>query len=423
MTRAPVIEIGPAHLTLVQILVLVGLIRAISKGEWVVGGLCRIDHFLILWAALLIGSSFFHTSDAWIFRLGMVWAQLGSYFFFRVFVQDVEEILYIFKALCVILIPIAILMLVEKNTGKNFFAILGGVDAISAVRNGHVRAAGPFAHPILAGVVGATCFPMPLFVWTSHRKTALVGLFAAGGSVFASTSSGPIMMLLFIILGLAFWKVRSYLHTIRLLALMGVFALDAVMKDPVYFLMARIDISGGSTGWHRAQLIRSSIEHFDEWWLTGTDYTRHWMQTGVYINNTQVDITNHFLQMGVWGGIPLMIVFVMVLFAAFGTVGKVLRENESASFEHKFLIWGLGAILFGHVWNFFSISLFDQSIVFFYLVLACIGTINLAMPFSGGEAKQVVSRIRESRYIVAKMNIVKGKSGIGKNTTFRGTLG
>ncbi len=63
--------------------------------------------------------------------------------------------------------------------------------------------------------------------------------------------------------------------------------------------MARIDIIGGSQGYYRAQLIRSSLEHLSEWWATGTDYTRHWMSSGIYANNRHTDITNHFLAMGV----------------------------------------------------------------------------------------------------------------------------
>ena len=53
------------------------------------------------------------------------------------------------------------------------------------------------------------------------------------------------------------------------------------MEDPIYFLMARIDISGGSQGYFRAQLIRSLIDHLSEWWLAGKDYTRHWMASGI----------------------------------------------------------------------------------------------------------------------------------------------
>jgi len=398
MTRGQVLEIGPANLSVVRILVMVGVFRVMLKGERIVGELNRVDRFLIVWAIWLIGSSAFHMSNAWVFRAGMVWNDLGCYFLFRVFIQDAESILRNFKILYVILIPVAVLMLLEKLTGKNYFSVLGGGNEMADLRSGHFRANGPFGHAILAGTVGAGCFSVALNLWKHHRKYALVGLFSTGGIVFASTSSGPMMMVLFILFGLMLWKVREHLSVICWLALMAVIALDAVMKDPVYFLMARIDIAGGSTGFHRARLIQSSIEHLNDWWLVGTDYTRHWMATGIHANELESDITNHLLAMGVMGGLPLMFLWIMVLVAAFDAVRKALRQNENAPVEQRFFIWTLGAIMFGHIANYFSISYFDQSIVFFYLILASISTVQKAKPFADTAIKQPISRIIQSRY-------------------------
>lgn len=415
MTRGQVLEVGPASFTVMRILVTVGILRALLKRERIANGMNRVDRMLVLWAVLLIVNSVFHTSDAWLFRTGMVWTDLGCYFLFRIFVQDADDVRHIFKVLCVVLIPVAVLMLLEKLTGNNYFAALGGVNAVADLRDGHFRAQGPFAHAILAGTVGATCFPMALYLWKSHRKHALVGLFAAAGIVFASASSGPIMMVLFILFGFVLWKVRRCLRAVRWLALIVVIALGVVMKDPVYFLMARIDIAGGSTGWHRARLIQSSIEHLDEWWLAGTDYTRHWMPTGIHANAIHTDITNHVLTMGVMGGLPLMFLFIMTLVAAFCAVERALRENESASIEHLFLIWTLGAILFGHVMNFFSISLFDQSVVFFYLVLAAIGAVQVVNPLSGTAAK-TISRYRCTKpFSVAKVSMRRPTTVSGRS--------
>jgi len=47
----------------------------------------------------------------------------------------------------------------------------------------------------------------------------------------------------------------------------GYLVLALVMKAPPYFLLARINIVEGSTGWHRAELIRSALAHVSEWWL------------------------------------------------------------------------------------------------------------------------------------------------------------
>jgi len=415
MTRGQVLEFGPAHFDVIRILVTVGFFRVLLKGESIANKMNSIDRMLIPWALWLITSSAFHTSDAWVFRIGMVWTDLGCYFLFRIFVQNAEDVKYIFQVICVLLIPVTILMLLEKLTGKNYFSALGGVNAFAAFRDGHFRAQGPFAHAILAGTVGAGCFPMALYLWKSHRKLALMGFFGAGGMVFAATSSGPIMMVFFILFGLLLWKVRKYLRAIRWLALLAVIVLDMIMKDPVYYLMARIDLGGGSKGWHRARLIESSIEHLNEWWLTGTDYTRHWMSTGVHSNTIHTDITNHFLGMGVTGGLPLMILWIMVLVAAFAEIGKALRQNENAPVEHNLLIWTLGAIMFGHVTNYFSISYFDQSIVFFYLILANIGAVQNTKPYAYAEAEQSVHRIKQSRYVA--VGVIDVEKGIGQQKT------
>ncbi|MCK9620172.1 MAG: hypothetical protein M0R47_06500 [Methylobacter sp.] len=418
ITRDQILMVGPAHFTVVQILITVGMVRALVRGEFFASRMNSMDGFLMLWALWMFGSSAFHTSGTWVFRAGILWTSLGSYFLFRAFIRNDEDIKHVYKVLCVLLVPVAILMILEKFAGKNYIAELGGVSLSPEFREGRFRAQGAFAHAILAGTVGAGCIPMALYFWKSNRKLSLLGFLGAGGVLFAATSSGPIMMLIFSIFGLLLWKTRAYLRTLRWLALVAVIILDMIMKAPVYFLMARIDISGGSTGYYRAQLIRSALEHLHEWWTVGTDYTRHWMATGQHANDQHADITNHFLAMGVSGGLLLICLFVTVLVVAFNMVGKALRENENKSVEHCYLIWTLGATLFGYVWVFFSISLFDQSVVFFFLILACISAVQATKLVAAVETKQPAMGIRQSRYVTAGGNNSKESSGSGKQTRF-----
>jgi hypothetical protein len=184
------------------------------------------------------------------------------------------------------------------------------------------------------------------------------------------------MMTMSILLAMLLWGVRERLSVVRWCAVVAMVVLNVIMNDPVYFLMARIDITGGSTGWHRAALIRASIEHVGEWWLAGTDYTRHWMASGISANEAHTDITNHLLYLGVMGGLPLVLLFVALLVIAFGAIGRALESEARRFAEHRFLSWTLGAMLFGHVINFLGISLFDQSVVFLWAILAAIGSIE-----------------------------------------------
>jgi hypothetical protein len=204
---------------------------------------------------------------------------------------------------------------------------------------------------------------------------------AAGAMmVYASTASGPILMALLILTTIALYGLRRLTRHIVLIALAGLLGLNFIMNDPVYFLVARIDVAGGSTGWHRAQLIRASIEHLNEWWLAGTDYTRHWMPTGIPASGTHTDLTNHFLAIGVMGGLAALLLFAIAILLAFRSVGAVLRApRRQGSPRSDRLAWALGAVLFGLTAHFLAIALFDQSIVVFYLVLAAIGALTCRM--------------------------------------------
>jgi hypothetical protein len=145
------------------------------------------------------------------------------------------------------------------------------------------------------------------------------------------------------------------------------------MNSPAYYILARIDLTGSSTGWHRARLIESAIEHLNEWWFAGTDYTRHWMPYGVSASEDHCDLTNQYLFYGTWGGLPLMFLFIAALWIAFKYVGTLLNNATDVDLPDQFIIWSLGASLFAHAVNCVSVAYFDQSIMFVYLNIAAIG--------------------------------------------------
>jgi hypothetical protein len=400
VTRGQVLELGPANLTVPRLLVLAGFARVVLRGERISNGLHAADWLVALWAIVLIATSAAHTSDAWIYRSGVILTELGCYLLFRVLLQDLSDVRFAFKGSCLAMIPLAALVLVEKHTGHNFFGFLGGVNVVSMIRDGNFRAAGPFAHPILAGTVGAACMGMAAALWRSDRFAALCGVLAGGGVVYACASSGPVLMVVAIVVALIAWHAREHMRLVQGTALVGILALSVVMKDPVYFLVARIDITGGSQGYFRAQLIRSSIEHFSEWWLAGTDYTRHWMASGIYANTIHTDITNHLLWMGVLGGLPLLLAFVALLICAFRDVGRGMRAHALQSASDRFVIWTLGALLFGFFTTFWSISLFDQSIIFFWLVVAATQTLaHRPVPARESAAESAPQRVLLERAV------------------------
>lgn len=384
MTPGQVIELGPFHFTVIRMLVMAGVVRVIVRNERLAGRTNGLDRLILAWSVLALISSVFHKDAlaALIYRFGLVYDTCGIYFLVRVFCQSLDDVEGLCRLTAILLLPVALEMIYEKLTVSNLFSILGEGSVSPAIREGHVRARGPFAHAILAGTIGAVCLPLIVPLWRQHRKVAKIGIGACLVMIITSASSGPILSAMAALGALFMWHYRHRIRLIRWLAIVGYIGLDLVMLDPAYYILARIDLTGSSTGWHRARLIQSAIEHLPEWWLVGTDYTRHWMPTGVSWSPEHTDITNHYLQMGVIGGLPLMLLFIAVLVKGFSFVGRTMRQAPELSQQSRFMIWALGASLFAHATTFISVSYFDQSFVFIYLTLAAIGSVwSSIVPF------------------------------------------
>ena len=376
ITVGQVIMIGPFHFTAIRILVAMGILRLILRGERPAGGLNGLDWLVILWGITAVCVAPFHKDPeaTLINRLGRAYDTLGIYFLMRSFFQTPDEVRGFIRIVALLLAPVALEMVYEQLTRYNLFSFFGGVGEVPAFREGHFRSQGPFRHSILAGTVGAVCLPLMAGIWRSNPMSAKLGVAACLTMVVTSFSSGPLMSLATGVFALILWRWRQYTREMLVAAIMGYILLDLVMKAPAYYLIARIDITGGSTGWHRARLIESAIEHFHEWWLFGTDYTRHWMPTGVSWSPDHTDITNHYLKMGVLGGIPLMVLFILQLWRGFKYVGRVVRNHPSP--DVQFLAWALGSALFAQAVTCIGVSYFDQSFLFFYLNLAMISCLS-----------------------------------------------
>ena len=381
MTLAQRIVIATADLTIMRIILLFCWIRIVIRGELSSIKFNTIDKALILYviSAIITYTFLWDTTAALISSLGFAYNAIGLYFFFRILIRDFDNINLLLKTLAIIIVPLAGLMLVEKATGENLFYIFGGVPMFSLIREGSVRCQGSFTHPILAGTFGATLIPFFIAMWFKNEGTkalAITGFIAATIIVITAHSSGPAMAYLFAIIGMLMWRFREHMRVIRWGILFSLIALHMVMKAPVWFLIARLGHLIGGSGWHRSELIDTAIRHFDEWWLIGTTYTRHWMPTGVTWSPDQADITNQFIQVGVNGGMITLILFTTVIVLCFRDIGQTLKDSKDEPFAIRIILWAMGATLFAHIVSFVSVSYFDQIIVFWYLLLAMISTVS-----------------------------------------------
>ena len=124
------------------------------------------------------------------------------------------------------------------------------------------------------------------------------------------------------------------------------------------------------------------------------------------------DITSQYIQLGVWGGLPLVVLFILLLARGFRTVAILAEIRTGLSSNEKFGIWAVGSSLFVIAVTGFSVSFFDQSIVFVYVLL---GTLASAKAVCADSLGAVPPRIAD-RAIADEPNSERGSEQGNKST-------
>ena len=161
------------------------------------------------------------------------------------------------------------------------------------------------------------------------------------------------------------------MRLLRWSLLVVIVILHLAMKPPVWFIIAKIDIFSGNTGWHRAHLIDMAYRNLSDWWLVGTKSNENWDVN--YDHN--YDITNEYINYGIDGGVITLSLFILVIVFCFSAVGRTIRALRHESSSTQIFVWALGAALFAHVVNYFSIAYFDQNLITWYMLLAMISSL------------------------------------------------
>jgi hypothetical protein len=409
-----VLVLGGVHFPMLRLLVLFGLIRMIraataSNGALLNGGLRRLDTVLV-WFSVLSAVAALLLWQQWgtfVYELGELYTALGTYFLLRFLIHDRQDVERMIRVLAWIVVVNAAVMTYEQARGWNPYALLGGARAYfyaSAMeREGRFRATGAFAHPILAGTFAAVLVPMFLGLWwidKKHRRTAVMGMVGAALMIVASNSSTPITALMAGLLGLCLWPLRRQMRLIRWGIVVTLVSLHIVMKAPVWHLISRVDLSGGSSSYHRYELVNQFIRHFWDWWLIGVKSNADW-------GWDMWDTANQYVSVGQTSGLLPFILFLAIIAYGFKYLGRA--RQLAASRKEALFLWALGSALFAHAVGFFGISYFDQTIVVWYGMLATI----CAVVTNNGKKEMLRAEPREDlRLAVAYPDAAPDLAGI-----------
>lgn len=380
-----VVVFGGLHFTALRILILAGLARRATfppsrlKGKYPCG-FGPIDKVVILWslAAIVAEILEFRQMPAVINGLGDLVDTTAGYMVVRSLIPDREAVIRTIKTMAVLCVILGLCMINEQVSKVNVFAYIGGIPSWVTIRNGSIRS-GATLGCLYAGAFSGVL--IPIFVWLFRQKksrlAAVAGMAGAIAMVFTSHSTTSYLAMMGSFVGLAFWPLRKKMRMVRYGIVATLVGLQMVMKAPVWALIARIDLTGSSSGEQRYMLVDMTIRHFRDWWLIGTNAYQGW-------GWDSWDLCNQFVAVALTGGLLTLIFYIAIFSRGFAAVGNA-RRRVAGQKQQEFFFWCLGAALFATVMAHFGINYMAQLIMGFFPLVACIA-VSTSEVIHGGSA-------------------------------------
>lgn len=314
-------------------------------------------------------------------RAGGVFSLVLPYFAVRMIVTNRTEYITFLKWILIIAVPLAVIGFYQCLTGNNPVGFLrrygawGGSSDILMSRLGFFRANVTFPHPIMFGLFFAMFGPLCAGVLRSakkYRALCYIGLGLMGVGLFSSMSSGPMLAGLLSILFIALYRWRRYWKPITVIIIIMCGCVEIISNRHFYDVLGGFTLAP-ATAWYRSKLIDVALFEggMSGHWLTGFGYgvDPGW---GPKIDGRgHTDTVNQYLLVlhsyGLVGLVPFLAMNMVVM--------KKLVDayRASALDSDKWLVWCLSGGLIGLAAAFISVSLFDQPITMYYIMIGFAG--------------------------------------------------
>jgi hypothetical protein len=360
------------HLFIERILILAAFVRAMvskvpEQKSTYAGGWNSIDTAFACYVVIQASATLMLYQDggALVNQIGYLWDFLIGYLLLRSLIRDETDTFLVIKCFAGLMVILAAAMVVEQMKMVNVFGFLGGVARVPEVREGKIRSQAVFQHALTAGTFAATAIPLFFLLWKNGKAKVFsaVGIAAATVMTFATQTSTSLLTYAAGIGAVFLWPIRKKMKKVRIALVAVLIGLHLVMKAPVWFLIARIDLTGSSSSYHRAELIDQFINHFSSWWLIGTKDAATW-------GWDMWDAQNMYVSVGEAGGLAALVFYILVISRSYARLGNARKRAKDK--KQEWFIWFLGAALFANVVAFFGVNYFDQSKMAWFALLAMI---------------------------------------------------
>ena len=262
---------------------------------------------------------------------------------------------------------IAHVLLIRPVAGAIFGTAIEGRGAAGMViRNGLMRAFGPFPHPILGGLLMASFLPL---YWMSFRnRTGRLGAVAAMCAFFTMSSAG-IMSLGLNIIAIATDRIVTAVREVTWTAILwGALVLGVLVhffsNSGIFSVIIRYLTLDAGTGFHRLLIWEYGWAEVERHPVTGIGYN-DWIRPS-WLASGSVDA--HWLGVAMQYGLPASLLLLVVATVA---IVRLSRTRKRGTPPDARLIGGVAFSLASMVLMMFTVTLWNNAYSWFCLFLGC----------------------------------------------------
>ena len=194
-------------------------------------------------------------------------------------------------------------------------------------------------------------------------KIVLLSSFLAA---LTSMSSGPWLACALIIIFALLEKRTKYIKPILISLVVFAIFLELSSNRHFYNLIDYLALSS-STAWYRTRLLEVAVNNINEYWLfgVGSNMPHHWaLQLD---GRLHIDIVNHFLMIGLYGGLPAMFMYIAIHVKTFKRA--IFVRRKFANEKQKSLLFGMLATILALDISSMSVSLFGPPLLLSYILI------------------------------------------------------
>ena len=390
------IPVGLAAMSAPRIVAIILILRLLFMGRHKMVNLFWVDKLVIIsWVWIILATLLLDSDASHVYQMiGRFFDTVLMYFIARFTFTSSEDVKGFVVPLSITVLFMAYVGVQESITAKSIYQFFDSyrigeyeLSDDDKFRYGFMRA---MASTSVSIYFGMAMMVLAGFSWSvrGYARNGFIAriiFFAGVVGTLSSMSSGPwlgvIILIFFNLFEMRPGFIKPSLGFVLFLSLL----VELASNRHFYNLIDYVALNP-ATAWYRTRLLEVAFDNLNEFWLVGvgSDMPHHW---GAQLDGRVfIDVVNHFLMIGLYGGLPAMFMYIATHVGALKRASRAWRGSTDPKRRH--LLFGLCTTLLALDFSSMSVGLFGPVLLLSYILLGMLVSTAVAWEDTAEDAEE-----------------------------------